>query len=80
MPEWPLDIDLEYMLVACAPFGGPVAITRDPMQIVPLKGPTKIYIRILNTAGEELAIIWVSLSAKEEENASLSPSLLVNLL
>lgn len=60
MPEWPIDVDLEYMLVACAPFGGPVAITRDPMQIVPLKGPPKISIRIFNTAGAELAIIWVS--------------------
>ncbi|XP_075148026.1 vacuolar protein sorting 16 [Haematobia irritans] len=57
-PEWPLDLDLEYMTVACAPYGGPIAVTRDPNKIVPVKGTAKPVIRILDTAGQELGKIW----------------------
>lgn len=59
IPEFPLDIDLEYMQVVCAPFGGPIAMIRDPLQTVPMKGSIKFSIRIFNTAGEELSTIWV---------------------
>ena len=60
MPDWPLDLDLEYMKVVCAPYGGPIAVTRDPTQIVPIKGSAKPVIRIFDTAGLELGKIWVS--------------------
>lgn len=58
-PEWPLDIDLDFMQVVCAPFGGPVAMIRDPLQNIVLKGSTKISIHIFNIAGGELGTIWV---------------------
>uniref|UniRef100_A0A0K8U911 Vacuolar protein sorting-associated protein 16 homolog n=1 Tax=Bactrocera latifrons TaxID=174628 RepID=A0A0K8U911_BACLA len=58
-PDWPLDVDLEYMEVVGAPFGGPLAMIRDPKQIVPIKGSVKPMIRIFNTAGVELGkIVW----------------------
>lgn len=47
------------MSVACAPYGGPVAVTRDPNKIVPVKGTAKPVIRIFDTAGQELGKIWV---------------------
>lgn len=59
MPDWPLDLDLEYMKVVCAPYGGPIAATRDPNQIVPIKGTSKPVIRIFDTVGQELGKIWV---------------------
>lgn len=59
MPDWPLDLDLEYMKVVCAPYGGPIATTRDPNQIVPIKGTAKPVIRIFDTAGQEQGKIWV---------------------
>ncbi|XP_065372038.1 vacuolar protein sorting-associated protein 16 homolog [Calliphora vicina] len=57
-PDWPLDLDLEYMKVVCAPYGGPLAVTRDPNQIVPIKGTAKPVIRIFDTVGQELGKIW----------------------
>lgn len=60
-PEWPLDLDLEYMRVACAPFGGPVAVIRDHNQTAPVRGTTKPNIRIFDTSGQELGRIWVRL-------------------
>uniref|UniRef100_A0A1A9UWX3 Vacuolar protein sorting-associated protein 16 homolog n=1 Tax=Glossina austeni TaxID=7395 RepID=A0A1A9UWX3_GLOAU len=57
-PDWPIDLDLEYMKVVCAPYGGPIAVTRDPQQIVPIKGTAKPVIRIFDTAGQELSKIW----------------------
>ncbi|XP_067617235.1 vacuolar protein sorting-associated protein 16 homolog [Eurosta solidaginis] len=58
-PDWPLDVDLEYMHVVGAPFGGPLAMMRDPKQIVPIKGSGKPMIRIFDTAGLEFGkILW----------------------
>ncbi|XP_054746626.1 vacuolar protein sorting-associated protein 16 homolog isoform X2 [Anastrepha obliqua] len=58
-PDWPLDVDLEYMQLVGAPFGGPLAMMRDPKQIVPVKGSVKPMIRIFDTAGLELGkIMW----------------------
>lgn len=48
------------MKVVCAPYGGPIAVTRDPQQIVPIKGTAKPVIRIFDTAGQELSKIWVN--------------------
>ncbi|XP_037955262.1 vacuolar protein sorting-associated protein 16 homolog [Teleopsis dalmanni] len=58
-PDWPWGMELDYMQVFGAPFGGPIAAIRDPTQIVPVKGSAKPIIRLFNTAGEELGnISW----------------------
>lgn len=49
------------MKVVCAPYGGPLAVTRDPNQIVPVKGTAKPVIRIFDSVGQELGKIWASL-------------------
>ncbi|KAH8407221.1 hypothetical protein KR222_010889 [Zaprionus bogoriensis] len=59
-PDWPIDIDLEYMLVAAAPYGGPLAVIRDPAKLVPVKGSSRSMIRILDTTGNEMGQIMVS--------------------
>jgi len=53
-PEWP-DLDLEYMKIFAASFGGPIAAYREIM-----KGNTKPIIQILDTAGRLLSRIIVS--------------------
>ncbi|KAH8278657.1 hypothetical protein KR018_006656 [Drosophila ironensis] len=58
-PDWPLDLDLEYMVVAAAPYGGPLATTRDPTKLVPVKGSARPMIRIFDTTGKETGhILW----------------------
>lgn len=59
-PEWPSDIQLEYMQVVAAPFGGPVATIRDPTKVVPVKGNVQDTIRIFDTSGKEMGHILVS--------------------
>lgn len=61
-PDWPLDLDLEYMWVEVAPYGGPLAVTRDPTKLVPVKGNARPMIRIFDTTGREMGHILVSLS------------------
>ncbi|EDW82995.1 uncharacterized protein Dwil_GK22550 [Drosophila willistoni] len=58
-PDWPLDIDLEYMQVVAAPYGGPLAAIRDPLKLVPVKGSSRPMIRIFDTTGRETGhILW----------------------
>ncbi|KAH8382576.1 hypothetical protein KR009_004161 [Drosophila setifemur] len=58
-PDWPLDLDLEYMLVVAAPYGGPLAATRDPTKLVPVKGTARPMVRIFDTTGRETGhILW----------------------
>ncbi|XP_017122816.1 vacuolar protein sorting-associated protein 16 homolog [Drosophila elegans] len=58
-PDWPLDLDLEYMVVEAAPYGGPLATTRDPTKLVPVKGNARPMIRIFDTAGTETGhLLW----------------------
>ncbi|XP_030369960.1 vacuolar protein sorting-associated protein 16 homolog [Scaptodrosophila lebanonensis] len=58
-PDWPIDLDLEYMQVVVAPYGGPLAAIRDRTKVGPVKGSAKPIIRILDTTGQELGkILW----------------------
>ncbi|SPP80809.1 vacuolar protein sorting-associated protein 16 homolog [Drosophila guanche] len=58
-PDWPLDLDLEYMQVAAAPYGGPLAAIRDPTKLVPVKGTARPMVRIFDTTGKETGhILW----------------------
>ncbi|XP_017088606.2 vacuolar protein sorting-associated protein 16 homolog [Drosophila bipectinata] len=58
-PDWPLDLELEYMLLAAAPYGGPLAVTRDTTKLVPVKGSSRPMIRIFDTTGKETGhILW----------------------
>ncbi|KAH8311776.1 hypothetical protein KR044_008047, partial [Drosophila immigrans] len=58
-PDWPIDIDLEYMQLVAAPYGGPLAIIRDPVKLVPVQGNSRSMIRIFDTTGNETGhILW----------------------
>ncbi|XP_017856244.1 PREDICTED: vacuolar protein sorting-associated protein 16 homolog isoform X1 [Drosophila arizonae] len=58
-PDWPIDFDLEYMQVAVAPYGGPLAAIRDATKLVPVKGAARPMIRIFDTSGNETGhILW----------------------
>ncbi|XP_034487688.1 vacuolar protein sorting-associated protein 16 homolog [Drosophila innubila] len=58
-PNWPIDIDLEYMHVVAAPYGGPLAAIRDSAKVVPVKGISRSMIRIFDTSGNETGhILW----------------------
>lgn len=58
--EWPLVDDLAQMLVCAAPYGGPMAIMRDPKQITKLVvGSAKPIIQIFNAAGKYISTINV---------------------
>lgn len=59
-PEWPTDIELEYMQIAAAPYGGPLATIRDARKLVPVKGTYQDVIRIFDTTGTEMGHIPVS--------------------
>ncbi|XP_064535512.1 vacuolar protein sorting-associated protein 16 homolog [Drosophila montana] len=58
-PDWPIDLDLEYMQVVAAPYGGPLAAIRDATKLVPVKGTSRPMIRIFDTTGREMGhILW----------------------
>ncbi|KAL7729315.1 hypothetical protein ACLKA6_008893 [Drosophila palustris] len=58
-PDWPIDIDLEYMQVVAAPYGGPLAAIRDPTKLAPVHGNSRSMIRIFDTTGNETGhILW----------------------
>ncbi|XP_062127143.1 vacuolar protein sorting-associated protein 16 homolog [Drosophila sulfurigaster albostrigata] len=58
-PDWPIDIDLEYMQLVAAPYGGPLAVIRDAVQLVPVQGSSRSMIRIFDTTGNETGhILW----------------------
>lgn len=57
--EWPLVEDLAQMVVCAAPYGGPMAIMRDPKQITKVVGSVKPIIQIFNAAGKYISTINV---------------------
>lgn len=59
--DWPENIDLEKMVVAAAPFGGPIAVTRDWKQFHKVSGPTtKPVIHIFSSSSNIISTINVS--------------------
>lgn len=58
--EWPVDTELEHMMVCAAPYGGPMAIVRDPKKITKITGSTKPIVRIFTASGILLGTITVS--------------------
>lgn len=57
--EWPPETDLECMMVAAAPYGGPMAIVRDPKLFVKVTGSSKPIIRIYTASGHLISTINV---------------------
>ncbi|EDV90801.1 vacuolar protein sorting-associated protein 16 homolog [Drosophila grimshawi] len=58
-PDWPNDLDLEYMQVVASPYGGPLAVIRDTTKLVPVRGTSRPMIRIFDTSGNETGhILW----------------------
>lgn len=57
--EWPLVNELSEMVVSAAPYGGPMAIMRDPKQATKLIGSAKPIIQIFNAAGKYISTINV---------------------
>nr|XP_040230562.2 vacuolar protein sorting-associated protein 16 homolog [Anopheles coluzzii] len=57
--EWPGNINLEHMRVYAAPYGGPIAVVKDPKLFVKLDGgaSTRPIIRIFNCVGKLLSSI-----------------------
>ncbi|KAG4068339.1 hypothetical protein HA402_007859 [Bradysia odoriphaga] len=59
--EWPLDTELEHMMVCAAPYGGPMAIVRDPKKLAKITGSVKPVVRIFTASGILLGTItWNS--------------------
>jgi hypothetical protein len=61
MMDWPENIDLEKMVVAAAPFGGPIAVTKDWKQFHRVSGSssTKPVIHIFTASGNIISTINV---------------------
>lgn len=58
--QWPLDTELYQMQVIAAPYGGPMAIVRDPREFIKVGGSTvKPIICIFTASGQLLASINV---------------------
>lgn len=57
--DWPQNADLEQMVVYAAPYGGPIAIVKDPTQFVKVSAQNKPMIRIFTSAGRLLSKIQV---------------------
>uniref|UniRef100_A0A182N0B3 Vacuolar protein sorting-associated protein 16 homolog n=1 Tax=Anopheles dirus TaxID=7168 RepID=A0A182N0B3_9DIPT len=57
--EWPATINLEHMSVHAAPFGGPIAIVKDPKLFIKLDGgtSTRPIIRVFNCVGKLISSI-----------------------
>lgn len=57
--EWPVDTELENMMVCAAPYGGPMAIVRDPKKVTKITGSVKPIVRIFTASGILLGTITV---------------------
>ncbi|XP_035910618.1 vacuolar protein sorting-associated protein 16 homolog [Anopheles stephensi] len=57
--EWPASINLDNMVVYAAPYGGPIAIVKDPKLFIKLDGSTSTrpIIRVFNCVGKLLSSI-----------------------
>lgn len=64
--EWPESIDLDKMKLHAAPYGGPIAITKNPKQI-PKSGIVKPVISIFTSSGVLISTINVSSNNTENE-------------
>lgn len=58
--EFPDNVNLEHMKVYAAPFGGPIAITKDPKQITKAGTKAKPVIQIFTSSGRLISTINVS--------------------
>lgn len=58
--DWPQSVDLEQMIVAAAPYGGPIAIVRDWRQFVKVTVSSKPIIKIFTASGTLLSNLSVS--------------------
>lgn len=58
--EFPDNINLEHMNVYAAPFGGPIAVTKDPKQVVKAGATSKPVIHIFTSSGQLISTINVS--------------------
>uniref|UniRef100_A0A182QAU2 Vacuolar protein sorting-associated protein 16 homolog n=1 Tax=Anopheles farauti TaxID=69004 RepID=A0A182QAU2_9DIPT len=61
--EWPASINLEHMSVQAAPFGGPIAVVKDPKMFIKLDGggSTRPVIRVFNCVGKLISSINASI-------------------
>lgn len=59
---WHQEVNLDEVLVAAAPYGGPIAIIRDRKKFVKIQGATnKSIIFIYSSSGKQIgSIIWTS--------------------
>uniref|UniRef100_A0A182LTD4 Vacuolar protein sorting-associated protein 16 homolog n=1 Tax=Anopheles culicifacies TaxID=139723 RepID=A0A182LTD4_9DIPT len=57
--EWPASINLENMAIHAAPYGGPIAIVKDPKMFIKLDGgtSTRPIIRVFNCVGKLISTI-----------------------
>ncbi|XP_014676105.1 PREDICTED: vacuolar protein sorting-associated protein 16 homolog [Priapulus caudatus] len=59
--RWVEQVDPSKVLIVAAPYGGPIAVTRDDSKIVKVQGSTKKVIFIYSAAGQKLSeFVWNS--------------------
>lgn len=79
--QWPVDTELQQMMVAAAPYGGPMAIVRDAKEFIKVGGSTlKPVIRIYTSSGVLLSTINVSIVKALKSLAKQAFSLIVVFL
>ena len=52
--RWQLELDLSSCIVAGAPFGGPIAITRDTTKLMELRGAADEDILVFSPSGQQV--------------------------
>jgi hypothetical protein len=58
---WQNEINMENVIVAVAPYGGPVALIRDRKKFVKVQGTGKPVISIYSSSGKNISsIVWSS--------------------
>jgi vacuolar protein sorting-associated protein 16 len=64
--DLPDNVNLEHMNVFAAPFGGPIAITKDPKKVAKANSSNKPVIQIFTSSGRLISTIHVSNHNKAE--------------
>lgn len=59
---WHQEINLEHLIVASAPYGGPIAVRRNDRKLVKIQGSAQPTIRIFSGSGKQLTTFKVSLN------------------
>lgn len=61
---WKQEVNMDHVICAVAPYGGPIAIKRDETKLIKVQGTGQLIIAIYSGSGKHITSIKVSRALK----------------